>query len=189
MKRVAMHHRVKLLLRVTGIVSLFTQSVIAFNPGDGDSMNVRDSLGLHTSLGIRATISAFEIVMPKSNPLQNAESLDGTMIRIAKLTAEREKTPVTVPAHLILQTVEKNKTAIQSLYEKFLRRDRSLRGKVTLAIVFDVNGIVRSIEIVQNTTQNSLFASELKHHVRRWIMPKVKAGTNLARAVHTFVFG
>jgi hypothetical protein len=192
MIRAVLHNQAVQLLVVAGMMTVFfTQTVVAdhHGVGDNDSMKVRDSLGRNTSLEIRATISDFEIVMPKSDPLQNTASLDGAMIHIAKLTEERKKTPVTVPAHLILQTVEKNKMAIQSLYEKFLRRDRFLRGKVTLAIAFDVNGIVRSIDIVQNTTKNSLFAAELTHHVRRWIMPKVKVGTNLARAVHTFVFG
>lgn len=188
-----MHNRMTLPWWIIWIISLvFAQTLVASTQGDDgkDSTSVRDSLRILTSLRIRPTISDIEIFMPKSNPLRNTASPDGAMIHIVNSTTEKRNTScVSVPAHLILESVEKNKIAIQSLYEKFLRRDRFLKGKITLAIVFDVYGIVRSIEIIQNTTRNTLFAVELSHHVRRWIMPKVNMGNNFASAVHTFVFG
>lgn len=191
MTRAERHNRLTSLSVAVWMLSLlFVQTVVAskLEIGGKDSTTVRDSLRMDTTGSIRPTVSEIDLRMSKSNSLINATSPDGELIQISKSATVERNLTVRVPTHLILQTVEKNQMAIRSLYEKFLRQDHFLRGKITLAIEFDGNGVVRSTGIILNTTRNAQFAAELTHHVRRWIMPKFKMGNRLVRVVHTFVF-
>lgn len=66
---------------------------------------------------------------------------------------------------------------IRFCYERELRKNTSLRGKISLRVVVLPRGRVRKVEVEDNDLNTSV-ASCLKSRIKRWRFPKPKGGEN-----------
>ena len=66
---------------------------------------------------------------------------------------------------------------IRFCYERELRKNTSLRGKISLRVVVLGRGRVRKVEVEDNEL-NSAVASCLKRRIKSWRFPKPKGGEN-----------
>jgi TonB family protein len=67
--------------------------------------------------------------------------------------------------------VRARKGAIQQCYEKELKRNPSLKGKVVVRFSITTSGRTGDIDIEENTTGNEAVASCIKTTIRGWVFP------------------
>jgi len=89
--------------------------------------------------------------------------------RVADQAPEVESTDVDREA--LARFVRLRKGAIQNCYEKELKRNPSLKGKVVVRFTITSSGGTREIEIEENTLGNEAVASCIRTVVRGWRFP------------------
>ena len=97
--------------------------------------------------------------------IQRPESIEGA----ASSNAKRE-------SEAINAVVSSHKTSIRMSYEKYLRRDPSLAGKITIRITIAASGSVTMVKVVENTTGNSELEQEIMRKVRMWQFEPITDG-------------
>lgn len=68
------------------------------------------------------------------------------------------------------------KASIKMSYEKYLKRDPNLKGKINLRITISSSGNVSAIKVVENTTGNTEFEDEIVRKVKMWQFEPVADG-------------
>ncbi|MBN2495230.1 MAG: AgmX/PglI C-terminal domain-containing protein [Deltaproteobacteria bacterium] len=91
----------------------------------------------------------------------------------------------------IASVIQRNKGAIKYCYESQLMRYPTLRGKVVVDFIIEMDGSVRTVKIPTNTlnkrTAKGNVASCLMRFIRRWRFPKPQGGK--VRVIYPFTFG
>jgi TonB family protein len=77
---------------------------------------------------------------------------------------------------VIGEVVSKNKVGIKMTYEKFLKRDPNLAGKITVRFTISAAGTVTTVLILENTTGNTEFEQELIRKIKMWRFDEVPEG-------------
>jgi TonB family protein len=67
--------------------------------------------------------------------------------------------------------VRSRKTAIQQCYEKELKRNPSLKGKIVVRFTISTAGRATEIDIEENSLNNEAVASCIKTVIRGWVFP------------------
>lgn len=97
--------------------------------------------------------------------IQRPESIEGA----ASSDARRDN-------NAINEIVSSHKSSIRMTYEKFLKRDPTLSGKVTVRFTITASGSVTNIQIIENTTGNSEFEEEILRKLRMWKFDPIPEG-------------
>jgi len=97
--------------------------------------------------------------------IQRPESIEGAASKESKRDPQA-----------INEVVTSHRASIKMSYEKFLKRDPNLKGKITLRITITASGEVSSVLIVVNSTGNKEFADELVRKVKMWQFEPVTDG-------------
>lgn len=79
-------------------------------------------------------------------------------------------------AAAIAKAVGRRKGAIKSCYEKELKRDPKLKGKVKIQFTILQSGRVGSTKVLTNTTNNQSVATCIRNSMKRWRFPKPDGG-------------
>jgi len=85
------------------------------------------------------------------------------------------------------RAVRRKMGAVKACYEKQLKRNPNLSGKIVIVFMVGGNGRVSSVEVDQNTMGNKEVGSCIVRQVKRWIFPKPEGGEE-AEVVLPFVF-
>jgi TonB family protein len=97
--------------------------------------------------------------------IQRPESIEGA----ASSDARRDN-------NAINEIVSSHKASIRMTYEKFLKRDPSLAGKVTVRFTITATGSVTNITIIENTTGNTEFEQEITRKMVFWKFDPIPEG-------------
>jgi TonB family protein len=97
--------------------------------------------------------------------IQRPEAIEGA----ASASAKRDNDAINT-------VVASHKASIRMTYEKFLQRDPSLAGKVTVRFTITAGGQVTKVEILENTTGNTELEQEIIRKVRMWEFEPVPEG-------------
>jgi TonB family protein len=97
--------------------------------------------------------------------IQRPESIEGA----ASSDARRDNSAIN-------EIVSSHKASIRMTYEKYLKRDPSLAGKVTLRFTITASGSVTNITIIENTTGNTEFEQEIKRKMAFWKFDPIPEG-------------
>lgn len=97
--------------------------------------------------------------------IQRPESIEGA----ASSDARRDN-------NAINEIVSSHKASIRMTYEKFLKRDPSLAGKVTVRFTIISSGSVTNITIIENTTGNAEFEQEIIRKMAFWKFDPIPEG-------------
>ncbi|HEX2956109.1 MAG TPA: AgmX/PglI C-terminal domain-containing protein [Chitinispirillaceae bacterium] len=97
--------------------------------------------------------------------IQRPESIEGA----ASSDARRDN-------NAINEIVSSHKASIRMTYEKFLKRDPSLTGKITIQFTITASGSVTNIRIVENTTGSTDFEQELIRKMTFWKFDPIPEG-------------
>lgn len=107
--------------------------------------------------------------------IQKPESIEGA----ASSNAKRDNDAIN-------QVVSTHKASIRMSYEKFLRSDPNLAGKITVRFTITASGSVSDIKIVENSTGNSELEQEIIRKVKMWQFETIAEGD--VTVVYPFVF-
>ncbi|MCU0608800.1 MAG: TonB family protein [Chitinispirillaceae bacterium] len=107
--------------------------------------------------------------------IQKPESIEGA----ASSNAKRDN-------RAIGSVVSSHKASIRMSYEKFLKRNPGLSGKVTVRFTIAASGSVSSVVILENTTGSNDLEQEIIRKVRLWQFEAISAGD--ATVTYPFVF-
>ena len=107
--------------------------------------------------------------------IQKPESIEGA----ASSNAKRDNSAINA-------VVASHKASIRMTYEKFLKRDPALAGKVTVRFTISASGRVTAVRILENTTNSSELEKEIIRKVRMWRFEKVPEGD--VTVTYPFVF-
>ena len=100
---------------------------------------------------------------------QRAEVAEAERIAAAKETARREQQETaarTRSKEELRRTMDANKSAIYSIYNRELRRKPSLRGSITPELVIEPDGAVSSCSVVESTLNEPALESKICNRLR-----------------------
>lgn len=69
-----------------------------------------------------------------------------------------------------------NRSRIEYVYNKYLRTNPSLAGKIVLEITIEPDGSVSNVRVLENTLDDLAFVNEILSIVRRWRFPVIARG-------------
>ncbi|MDZ7296137.1 MAG: TonB family protein, partial [candidate division KSB1 bacterium] len=108
-----------------------------------------------------------------------------TVERTATVTGSEEARGRRDPEAL-RAVVSANMGRITYIYNKYLKRNPNLQGKVSLDITITASGLVSKVEVVESTITDREFINELVNAVRRWRFDPIESGTVIVN--YPFVF-
>lgn len=82
--------------------------------------------------------------------------------------------------------VSSHKASIRMSYEKYLKRDPTLSGKITIRFTIAASGSVTMVTIVENSTGNSELENEITRKIRMWHFEPIPEGD--VTVTYPFVF-
>ena len=97
--------------------------------------------------------------------VQRPESIEGSASSNAKRDPE-----------VINGVVASHKTSIRMSYEKFLKRNPDLAGKITVRFTISASGRVTMVKIIENTTGNPDLEQEIMRKIRMWQFESISEG-------------
>lgn len=99
----------------------------------------------------------------------------GAKKEVAVAAAVREGTPEvdssSVDRGALTRFIKSRLSAIRNCYEKELKRNPNLKGKITVRFTIQPTGRTSDIEIEENTLGNEAVASCIRTTIRTWVMP------------------
>ncbi len=81
----------------------------------------------------------------------------------------------TISARQVKQIVTRNMGQMRACYERELKKNASLRGKVVLSWTIGADGVVRRPSVVKNTTRSRALTPCMTRSLKRWRFPKAKS--------------
>jgi len=110
-------------------------------------------------------VKSYELAKKGDFVIQRPESIEGAASNDSKRDPQA-----------INEVVTSHRASIKMSYDKYLKRDPNLKGKITLRITISASGAVSSVIIVVNTTGNKEFADEVVRKVKMWQFEPVTDG-------------
>ncbi len=107
--------------------------------------------------------------------IQKPESIEGA----ASSNAKRDNEAINA-------VVASHKASIRMSYEKFLKRDPALAGKITVRFTIAASGNVSLVTVVDNTTGNRELEEEIVRKIRMWRFEEIPEGD--VTVTYPFVF-
>jgi protein TonB len=107
--------------------------------------------------------------------IQKPESIEGA----ASSNVKRDNNAINA-------IVASNKVSIRMSYEKFMKRDPSLAGKVTVRFTIAASGSVSRVSILENTTGSPELEQEITRKIRMWRFESIPEGD--VTVTYPFVF-
>ncbi len=104
----------------------------------------------------------------------------------ARATMGTTEVDGSVDQNSIKRTVRRHSRAIQRCYERVLKTDPTLKGKIAVSFMINMRGRVEMVEISEDTMNSAKVASCIKGVVKRWRFPKPDGGP--AQVTFPFVF-
>lgn len=154
------------------------------NGGDNkDALDPLDQLiGTGGSGGIDDFLSSLEDDVPQVELKKHAQV---NLVKPSKITGSKEAMGQRTEQS-IWSIVSTRQGAIKYLYEKYLKRNPNLRGKVTIEFTIGANGFVVNSRIIESTVNNPDFERELVSLVKRLKFDPIPSGN--VTTVFPFVF-
>lgn len=112
-----------------------------------------------------AEVKTYELAKKGDFVIQRPESIEGAASNDSKRDPKA-----------INEVVTSHRASIKMSYDKYLKRDPNLNGKITLRITISASGSVSSVIIVVNSTGNKEFADEVVRKVKMWQFEPVTDG-------------
>jgi len=120
-------------------------------------------------------VAAMDLAKRGSFIIQKPQSIEGA----ASSNAKRDNNAVNA-------VVSSHRSSIRMSYEKFLRRDPSLEGKITVRFTIAASGIITEISIIDNSTMNRELENEIVRKIRMWRFEAIPEGD--VTVTYPFIF-
>lgn len=110
-------------------------------------------------------VKTYELAKKGDFIIQKPESIEGA----ASSNSKRDPQAINL-------VVASHRASIKMSYEKFLKRDPNLKGKIAIKITIAASGSVSSVVVVENTTGNHEFELEVVRKIQLWQFEPVTDG-------------
>jgi TonB family protein len=117
---------------------------------------------LLASVGSAKTV---ELTKRGSFIIQRPESIEGA----ASSSAKRDNDAINA-------IVASHRASIRMSYEKYLKRDPALAGKVTIRFTIAASGSIAAVTVLENTTGNKELEDEIVRKIRMWRFEEIPDG-------------
>ncbi len=107
--------------------------------------------------------------------VQRPESIEGA----ASSNAKRDDSAIN-------SIVSSHKTSIRMSYEKYLRRDPNLAGKITVRFTISAAGMISAVVILENTTGSKNLERDIVRKIKMWRFEAIAQGD--VTVTYPFVF-
>jgi TonB family protein len=87
----------------------------------------------------------------------------------------------------VQKVVRRHRKEIMYCYERGLKRDSTLSGKVAVKLIVGPDGTVRAAAVAQSTVHDDQLEACMLERIRRWRFPARK-DNGLAAVTHAWVF-
>ncbi|MBD3421113.1 MAG: TonB family protein, partial [Chitinivibrionales bacterium] len=139
------------------------------------TVNHKEDIGdLVAGIGQAATTS---LAKKGDFVIQRPESIEGA----ASSNAKRDDKAIN-------KIVRMHKRSIRMAYERYLRSDPSLSGKITVRFTIATSGRVVRVEILENTTGSASLENDIRQRIRRWKFDELGTGDGDVTVTYPFVF-
>lgn len=88
----------------------------------------------------------------------------------------------------ISRVVKQNLTSIKMSYEKYLKRQPDLSGKITVRFTIEEDGSVSQVEIVEVTMECPALEKEIVRKIKRWRFAPLSGESGSTAVTYPFVF-
>ena len=92
------------------------------------------------------------------------------------------------PSESIMKTVMQNLAALRYAYNKRLRENRLLYGKITVKYSILENGKVNSAEIISSTINDTFLENTIKNKIKNWKFDSLSVTADTTTIIYPFVF-
>lgn len=172
-----------LVADLNNIVDAGTNLKVTKGGNNKDDIDPLDQLiGTGGSGGIDDFLSALEDDVPQVTLTKKAKV---DLVKPSKMTGSKEALGQRTEQS-IWNVVSARQGRIKYLYEKYLKRNPNLRGKVTIEFTIAANGFVMEARIIESTINNPDLEGELLALVRRLKFDPIPSGN--VTTVFPFVF-
>ncbi len=89
---------------------------------------------------------------------------------------------------VVNRIVKKNLKRIEFSYEKYLKRNPQLAGKITIRFVIEEDGRVSNVEVISSTMNSPDLEKEIIRKVKRWRFEALLVGSGSTTVTYPFVF-
>jgi TonB family protein len=107
--------------------------------------------------------------------IQRPQSIEGA----ASSSAKRDNSAIN-------RVVSSHKTSVRMSYEKYLKRDPNLAGKITVRFTIAADGSVSSVQVLENSTGSKSLERDIVRKIRMWRFEAVQEGN--VTVTYPFVF-
>ena len=141
--------------------------------------NAKKSSGGITTSNLTRKVESTETASRKTTDVKsNIESTQDTQKKVAKSTGGLS----TRSSKEITQVFDKNKTPIFAIYNRALRKDPSLQGKVVIELTIEPSGVVSDVKIVSSELADKSLERKLVLKIKKFKFTKA----NVARITVTY---
>jgi TonB family protein len=88
----------------------------------------------------------------------------------------------------INQVVRKNHNSIKISYERELKKNPQLAGKITIRFVIEEDGTVSEVEIMESTMNCPAMERSIQSQIKRWKFEPLSSGSGSTSVTYPFVF-
>ncbi|MHC4222076.1 MAG: TonB family protein [Planctomycetota bacterium] len=143
------------------------------------SSQAKQTSGGITTSNLTRKVESSELVSRKTtNVTSSIESSQQTKQKIAKASGKAASRS----AEEIEQVFQKNKGGIFAIYNRALRKNPSLQGKVVIELTIDSNGVVSKVTIVSSELNDKKLEKKLALKIKKFKFAKA----NVARITVTY---
>lgn len=160
---------------VTGLKKTENVDVLSSKIVKSKELNVsrhEDIDNLLASVGKATTI---DLAKKGSFIIQKPESIEGA----ASSNTKRDNNAINA-------IVASHKTSIRMSYERYLKRDPTLSGKVTVRFTIAASGKIARVTVIENTTGNTALENEIIRKIKFWKFEEIAEGD--VTVTYPFVF-
>lgn len=132
----------------------------------------QDIDNLLASVGKATTI---DLAKKGSFIIQKPESIEGA----ASSNSKRDNNAINA-------IVASHKTSIRMSYERYLKREPTLAGKITVRFTIAASGKIARVTVIENTTGNTALENEIVRKIKFWKFDEIAEGD--VTVTYPFVF-
>jgi TonB family protein len=98
-------------------------------------------------------------------------------VKIKRLRNDEMVGTGVLDSNSVSKVVKRRSRAIKNCYEKRLKLNNKLKGKVKVRFTIEQSGRARKVSVVSNTTGDSVVGTCIANQIKRWRFPKPDGGS------------
>jgi outer membrane biosynthesis protein TonB len=171
------------------VADVFGEGGIGVNEGAFDGIQgvgVADGAGQRTRRGASDVGKAAGIGDLATEGGGNVSTGKKREMKVGVVKSQRPEVDGDLDPKAIARIVRARLRSIQMCYERELKRNPNLAGKISIEFTIETNGRVSDTYVVSNSMNNQAVANCIQSRIRTWVFPRPKGGS--VTVAYPFIF-